>query len=103
MSDKAWKLVLSAVVLALALPGSLAADEAAVPEVVLDEAPEAPVPAEEPALLDLQPAPLRMTDCYSLSTCTTTYAACESWCYGQDCGVHSWDATFQICNCGTQM
>jgi hypothetical protein len=109
MFVKAWKLVLPALVLIFALPGALAADEgaptdAALPEVVREVPPEVvtPVPAEDPALPDLQPAPAPMVDCYSLSTCTTSFAACESWCYSQNCGVNYWDSGMQICYCGTR-
>ena len=108
MSPKPWKLVLPALVLALALAAPLAAEEVAAPEVALEEAPEVvtPVPeaapTEVPESFGLQPAPLRMTDCYSLSTCTPSFAACADWCYSQDCGVNYWDAGPQICYCGTK-
>lgn len=61
------------------------------PETALEEAPE------------LTPEPVPMTDCYSLSTCTTSFAECESWCYGQGCGIDSWNSGTQMCYCGYKM
>jgi len=44
--------------------------------------------------------PVTPASCTSLSTHTSSFAACESWCYNQFCGITGWNPSTCICQCG---